>query len=171
MFLCEWVHVGINSWFLTNKEEGHPKGIIGSDADVLVDVEGIEDPILPEVLMLEINHAGESLREIIEDRAADDFLVLVENGDTEVAVLEESEQIRVVVQQIIRFLFLRCQHFHNLLNIVQIALSNQHLEFPSVLNHIPLAIVLIIRPISASLRRWISSSIRSTLLMHLPLYP
>lgn len=59
------------------------------NADVIVYVEGVKDPMLPEVLMLEINHASETLREVIEDCATYYLLILIENRNTHIAPLEQ----------------------------------------------------------------------------------
>ena len=46
--------------------------------------------MFPHVFVLVIGETFESLGKIIEDGAADDVLVLVENGDAEVGTFEKS---------------------------------------------------------------------------------
>lgn len=44
--------------FITNKEESHPKSVVGSDADTFIKIKCIEYPVFPEIFMLEIDHTG-----------------------------------------------------------------------------------------------------------------
>lgn len=50
----------------------------------ILKVKSLKKPVFPEIFMLEINHACETLWEIIEDSTANDIWVLIENRDTEI---------------------------------------------------------------------------------------
>lgn len=108
----------------TNKEECHPKRIVWCYADALINVEGIKDPILPEILVLEVNHSGESLREVIEDCTTDDLLLRIQNRDTEITPLEEVEKIRVIVEQVVCFPLMWSYNLHDLIDIIKVTLSD-----------------------------------------------
>lgn len=59
---------------LTDEHVGQEERIERRDAGCLVELECLENPMLPEVFVLEVDHASEALRVIVENEATDKLL-------------------------------------------------------------------------------------------------
>lgn len=62
---------------LADKDVAQPEGV--KRGDVLVNLKAGVEPVLPEILVLEVVEAGDHVWEALEDQAADDLLIGVQD--------------------------------------------------------------------------------------------